>query len=189
MRIRHVSWASMLPTQDTTTHATHKASMCPHCESCFKCAKHTKNVSEQTQKIPEAPSQFQLTTEHYLILNEIRDDDRIMQIATEGGDSCGDRRHAILLTAHSTFTQQRQYTDNMATLNKGNFPYSPQDTTPRVGCLLGRHLTKKFQGCYHPSGDAVVPFPLFLTLHSSAVSRSPVHAINKNMPQQSYHGR
>ena len=41
-----------------------------------------------------------------------------MQIATERSDSCSDRRHANLLTAHSTFTQQTQYTDNMATLNE-----------------------------------------------------------------------
>ena len=56
-----------------------------------------------------------------VIMNEIRDEDRIMQIATELGDSCGDRRHAILLTAHTTFTQQTQYTDNMATLNERQF--------------------------------------------------------------------
>ena len=54
-------------------------------------------------------------------MNKIRDDDRIIQIATERRYSCGDRRHAILLTAHSTFTQQTQYTDNMATLNERQF--------------------------------------------------------------------
>ena len=54
-------------------------------------------------------------------MNEIRDDDRIIQIAAERGYSCGDRRHAILLTAHSTFTQQTQYTDNMTTLNERQF--------------------------------------------------------------------
>ena len=54
-------------------------------------------------------------------MNEIRDDDRIIQIATERCYSCGDRRDAILLMAHSTFTQQTQYTDNMATLNERQF--------------------------------------------------------------------
>ena len=54
-------------------------------------------------------------------MNKIRDDDKIIQIATERGYSCGDRRRAILLTAHSTFTQQTQYTDNMATLNERQF--------------------------------------------------------------------
>ena len=54
-------------------------------------------------------------------MNKIRGDDRIIQIATERGYNCGDRRHAILLTVHSTFTQQTQYTDNMATLNERQF--------------------------------------------------------------------
>ena len=57
-------------------------------------------------KHSEAASPFQLITKRYLIMNKIRDDDRIIQIATERGDSCGDRRHTILLTAHSTFTQK-----------------------------------------------------------------------------------
>ena len=122
-------------------------------------------------------------------MNKIRDDDRIIQIATERGYSCGDRRHAILLTVHSTFTQQTQYTDNMATLNERQFFLLPPRHHTKSWCLRGRHLTKKFQGCYHPSGGAVVPPPLFLALHSSAVSISPVQAISKNMLQQSSYSR
>ena len=88
--------------------------MCPYCESCIKCAKHTQNIQKR-------PRNSNLSPKRYLIMNKIRDDDRIIQIATERGYSCGERRHAILLTAHSTFTQQTQYTDNMATLNERQF--------------------------------------------------------------------
>ena len=48
-----------------------------------------------------------------------------MQIATERCDSRGDRRQAIQLAAHSTFTQQTQYTDNMVTLNERQFILLP----------------------------------------------------------------
>ena len=71
---------------------------------------------------------------------------------------------------------------------KSKFSYSPQDTTLRW-VSQGRHLTKKFQECSHPSGGAVVPPPLFVALHSSAISIPPVQAISKNMLQQSYHSR
>ena len=88
--------------------------MCPYCESCIK-------ICKTYPKHSEAPSQFQIITKRYLIMNKIRDDDKIIQIATERGYSCGDRRHAILLTAQSRITQQTQYTDNMATLNERQF--------------------------------------------------------------------
>ena len=112
----------MLPTQYTATHTTIKASMCPSCESYIKCATHTKDFSGQTLDRDRKPSrETKFDSKHYLIMNESRDDDRILQIATERSDSCGDRRHATLLTTHSTYTQQTQYTDNKATLNEKQF--------------------------------------------------------------------
>ena len=101
----------------------------------FYVCKTYKGFFGTNPKHSEAPWQFQLTTKHYLIMNEIRDDDRIMQIATERGDSCGDRRHAILLTAHSTFTQQTEYTDNMATLNERQFFLLLQHMVARCSAL------------------------------------------------------
>ena len=87
---------------------------------------------ERSQNIQKRNSQLQIEFKHYLIMNEIRDDDGILQIATERGDSCGNRRHEILLTTHSTFTQQTHYTDNKATLNEKQF-FLPPFQTPHHG--------------------------------------------------------
>ena len=95
-------------------------------------------------KHSEAPSQFQPISKRYLILNKIRDDNRIIQIATERGYSCGDRRHAILSTAHITFTQQTQYIDNMATLNERQFFLLPP-----------RHHTKSCVSQGAPSNEEI----------------------------------
>ena len=139
----------MLPMQYTTTHATHKASMCPSCESCIKLSEVCnayKGCFRRNPKYSDAPSQFQTESKHYLIMNEIRDEHRIFQIATERSDSCGDRRRAILLTTHSTFTQQTQYTDNKATINEKQFFLLPARHLIKVGCLRGRHLNKGLKG-------------------------------------------
>ena len=175
MRIRQGSWASMLPTQTATTHATLKASMCPYCESCIKCAKHTQNIQKR-------PRNSNLSPKRYLIMNKIRDDDRIIQIATERGYSCGDKRHAILLTAHSTFTQQTQYTDNMATLNERQFFLLPP-----------RHHTKSWVSQGAPSKQEISGVLSSLRVCSGTPPPfsgiSPVHDISKNMLQQSYYSR
>ena len=90
-------------------------------------------------------------------MNEIRDDDRIMQIATERGDSCGDRRHAILLTAHGTFTQQTQYTDNMATLNEKQFFLLPPRHHTKGWVSQG--APRNFRGVIIPPGVQWWPPP------------------------------
>ena len=78
---------------------------------------------------------------------KITDDDFIIQIATERGDSRGNSRHAIQQMMHSTFTEYTQYTDKKATLNEKQFVLLPPSHDTEVGCLRGRHLTKRFQGC------------------------------------------
>ena len=82
---------------------------------------HIQRIFQNKPKIFRCVSQFQMESKHYLIRNEITDDDRMIQILTDRGNSCGDRGHAILITTHSTVTQQTQYTDNKATLNEKQF--------------------------------------------------------------------
>ena len=120
-------------------------------------------------------------------MNKIRDDDRIIQIATERGYSCGNRRHAILLTAHSTFTQQTQYTDNMATLNERQFLLLPPRHHTKSWVSQGAPSNHKISGVLSCLRGCSGTPPLFLALNSSAVSISPVQAISKNMLQQSYY--
>ena len=85
--------------------------------------------------------------------------------------------------------RKQQYIDNMATLNERQFFLLPPRNHTKSWVSQGAPSNQEISGVSSSLRGCSGTPPFFLTLHSSAVSRSPVQAINKNMPQQSHHSR